>query len=402
MGICEVPGIDLVCQNVGQGAAYLVSAPFAWLADALANLAGWLFEQVWNVLDETTLVDVTDPAYQQVYALLFGVAVMVMLIFFAVQLITALIRQEPGALGRGLTGLAKAVLGSFLLLTLTELLLEGVDQICVGLVHATGNTMETMGTKLAGLTVGIGSISLASAGAGALLIIFLAGLMIAATLVVWFSLLIRKALILVGLAFGPLALAGASWDAARGWFGKWASFVIAMIVSKLVLITILLIGVSLASSPLEPDLQSISEPVTGVVLMLIAAFAPYMAYKFISFMGADMYHLMSAETEAKNALNRPIPTKPAPLQPPTTITNPTSGASPPPASPAATAKLPAVSAGASSGGAASAGSAGGAGAAGASLAVGAATAGPQIGQLIAGSTTQTGPQPPPPPVPAVN
>ncbi|WP_231123828.1 hypothetical protein [Nocardioides sambongensis] len=41
--------------------------------------------------------------------------------------------------------------------------------------------------------------------------------------------------------------------------------------------------------------------------MLIAGFAPYIAYKAISFMGFDMYHAMSTEQEAKSALNRPMP-----------------------------------------------------------------------------------------------
>jgi len=44
-----------------------------------------------------------------------------------------------------------------------------------------------------------------------------------------------------------------------------------------------------------------------LLLMLVAGFAPYMTYKAISFMGFDMYHAMSAEQEAKSALNRPMP-----------------------------------------------------------------------------------------------
>lgn len=49
----------------------------------------------------------------------------------------------------------------------------------------------------------------------------------------WFSLLIRKALLLVAIVFAPVALAGYSWDATKGWFPKWATFVIAPILSKL-------------------------------------------------------------------------------------------------------------------------------------------------------------------------
>jgi len=391
MGICDVPGIHFVCEKVGEGAAYLVSAPFDWVAQGLGWLAGWMFEQLWNIMDQTTLVDLTNPGYTHVYALLFGVAIMVMLIFFCLQLITGLIRHEPGALGRALTGLGKAVLGSFLLLAVTGLLLQATDQICLGLVNATGSSMAGMGGKLAGLALGLTTITLAAPGAGALLIIFLAGLFIAGTLVVWFSLLIRKALLLVGIAFGPFALAGSNWDAARGWFGKWASFVIAMILSKLVLIVILLIGVSLAGSPLEPDLQSISEPVTGVVLMLIAAFAPYMAYKFISFMGADMYHLMSTETEAKSALNRPLPIKTTPSQPPSTVGGNSgsgsgggSGGSPAPASASTTTSSASSSAGSAGAGAGAAGASAAGGSA-AGSAAGGAGAGAGAGGASAGA-----------------
>ncbi|MCL2489150.1 MAG: conjugal transfer protein TrbL [Propionibacteriaceae bacterium] len=422
MGVCDVPGISYVCEKVGEGAASLVSAPFDWLASACGKAAGWVFEQVWNVFDKTTLVDVTNPQYTKVYALMFGVAVMVMLIFFCFQLITGLIRHEPGALGRAVTGLAKAVLGSFLILTLTGLLLEATDQISIGIVQATGNTMESMGGKIAVLAAGLTGIDIAAPGAGAILTIFLAGLAISSALVVWFSLLIRKALLLVALVFGPFAMAGSSWDHARGWFGKWASFVIAMILSKLVLVVTLLVGVSMAGSPLEPDLQSVGDAVTGVVVMLIATFAPYMAYKFISFMGADMYHLMSAEQEAKSALNRPVPIKPTPSNPPSTLgggSGSSGGSTPSPSSPSpATASTTSTDVAATDGaagagaGSAGAGASGGAAAAagpaaaviiGAQVVQGAAEAGPALGGTVAGAADSAGeaaePTPPSAPTP---
>ena len=82
---------------------------------------------------------------------------------------------------------------------------------------------------------------------------------------------------------------------------------IALILSKVVLVVIFLLATAQVSAPIDADLQSVSEPIAGVVLMLIAGFAPYMTYKAISFMGFDMYHAMSAEQEAKSALNRPMP-----------------------------------------------------------------------------------------------
>ncbi|RAE94633.1 conjugal transfer protein TrbL, partial [Burkholderia multivorans] len=129
-----------VCDTAGEAAASLVSAPFDWLAGAMGAAAGWLFEAVWSVFDTTTLVDVTSDEYVAVYNILFGIAIFVMLLFFCLQLITGLIRRDPTALSRAALGLAKSVLGSFVVITLTALLLEIVDQLCIGIIQAAGET----------------------------------------------------------------------------------------------------------------------------------------------------------------------------------------------------------------------------------------------------------------------
>jgi type IV secretion system protein TrbL len=285
----------------------VISAPFDWLAEGVGNAAEWMFKGVWQLFDSTTLVDVTDPNYLKVYDVLFGVAIFLMLLFFFLQLATGLIQRDPSALHRAAIGLAKSVLGSFVVVTLTGLALTIVDELCVGIIQATGNTLDEMGGKIAALAAGIGAISLSAPGAGAVIIIFLGCLAITGAAIVWFSLLIRKALLLVAVVLAPIALSGQSWDHARGWFTKWASFVIALIVSKLVVVVIFLVAINQMNAPLNLDLSSISNPVAGIVLMFVAAFAPYMAYKFISFVGFDLYHAMSAESEAKGAMNRPIP-----------------------------------------------------------------------------------------------
>ncbi|WP_147106542.1 type IV secretion system protein [Nesterenkonia populi] len=308
MGLCDVPVISNVCDTAGEAAASLISAPFDWLAQAMGAAAGWLFEAVWAVFDTTTLVDVTSDEYLGVYNIVFGIAVFVMLLFFCLQLITGLIRRDPGALTRAALGLAKSVLGSFIAVTLTALLLEVVDQLSLGIIQAAGETTESMGNKIAALAAGLTAINIATPGVGAIITIFMAGLAISAAAIVWLSLLVRKALILVAVVLAPLAFAGASWDASKGWIAKWAMFVIALAVSKLVLTVMFLVAITQVSAPIEADLASVSDPLAGVVLMLMAAFAPYMTYRFLSFVGADMYHSIGAEQEAKQSLNRPVPT----------------------------------------------------------------------------------------------
>ena len=428
MSVCDVPVISAVCDTVGQGAATLIAAPFDWLAQAMGGAAAWLFEAVWAVFDTTTLVDVTDEGYIGVYNILFGVAVFVVLIFFCLQLITGLIHRDPTALTRAALGAAKSILGSFVAIGLTGLLLEITDQLAIGIVQATGNTMESIGDRITLLAAGFAGINIAAPGVGAIVTIFLAGLAISAAAIVWFSLLIRKALLLVAIVFAPIALAGFSWDATKGWFGKWATFVIALILSKLVLVVIFLVAITQVSAPIELDLASISDPIAGVVLMFIAAFAPYMTYKFVTFIGFDMYHSMSAEQEAKSALNRPVPVPSAPKTdgakkvldgagdkgggsapsgggtPPASSTAPATGGG------AAAAGGAGATAGAGAGTAGGGAGAAGAGAAaavvvGAQVAKAAATAGPKLGGAVGGAAEGHAAgagetvQPAPPPAP---
>jgi len=375
MSVCEVPVIATVCDTVGQGTASLIAAPFDWLAFAMGSAAAWLFEAVWSAFDSTTLVDVAAPGYIDVFNVLFGVAVFVTLVFFCFQLITGLVRRDSGALSRAGLGLAKSILGSFIVISLTGLLLEITDQLAIGIVQATGNTMAGIGDRITLLVGGLAAINIATPGVGAIVTIFLAGLAISAAAIVWFSLLIRKALLLVAIVFGPIALAGATWDATKGWFGKWAAFVVALILSKLVLVVIFLVAVAQVAARIDADLASISDPVAGIVLMFIAAFAPYITYKFLSFVGFDMYHAMSSEQEAKSSLNRPVPVP----------TGPMGGNA---------AKILGAAGqrggGAATGGAAGTGTAGAAGAgltAGAAVVHGAATAGPKAGDAIAGAAS---------------
>ncbi len=303
MSICDAPVISTVCTAVGEGPAGVF---FRWVADAMGLAVSTLFQGMWEVFSTTTAVDITSDGYLRVYNILFGIAVIVTLLLFCFQLIAGLARRDPSALTRAGIGVAKSVLGSFVLITLTALLLQVTDLLSVGILQAAGETIESMGGRLALLIAGLTVVG-ATSGAGALLTSFLAGLMIAAIFILWFSLLIRKALLLVAIVLGPIALAGLTWEASRGWFAKWATFVIALIASKLVVTVIFLVALTQVATPITLDLAVLSEPIAGIVLLFIASFAPYMVYKFLAFVGFDMYQAASMEQEAKSALNRPIP-----------------------------------------------------------------------------------------------
>ncbi len=307
MSVCDVPGISEVCNTAGEQAVNVATLPVQWLADALAATAKALIETTWTGIDDTTMVDLTTGHFTRIYNIVFGIAIVVMLGFFLLQIMTGLIRREPAAFTRAILGLAKSVIGSFLAIGLVATALEITDQLANGIVHAAGTNMDQMGEEMAVLAASVGAISTKNPSVGIILTIIMAGLFIGATFLVWLSLLARKALLLIAVVLAPFALAGASWDHTRTWVSRWASFVIALILSKLVVVVIFLLATSQVSAPIDADLTSLSEPLSGVVLLLIAGFAPYLTYKAINFMGFDMYHAMSAEQETKHALNRPLP-----------------------------------------------------------------------------------------------
>ncbi|MFV0433848.1 MAG: conjugal transfer protein TrbL [Leucobacter sp.] len=405
MSVCDIPVISAVCDGAGEAAATLIQAPFDWLAQAIGQTAGWFITGLWVVFDTTTLVDVTSPGYVGVYNLIFGIGVFVALVFFMLQLLTGLVKREPGALTRAGLGLAKSILGSFLALTLVALLLEITDQLSLGIILATGNTTATMGDKIGLLIAGLTHLNVGIPGVGAIVMIFLGGLAIAAAGIVWLSLLIRKALLLVAVVLAPLALAGSSWDATRSWVGKWAMFVVALTVSKLVLTVVLLVAVTQTATPIALDLQALTDPLSGIALLMLAAFAPYMTYKFVSFLGIDFSHAISSEQEAKSALKQPVAAPSAALK--GNIgrvlgggrssggagnsggAGSSGGAAAPKPAQVAPAAGGAAGTGAASGGAAGGAAVGGGAAAGpiglgAAVAVGAATAGPKLGHGLAG------------------
>lgn len=310
MAPCDLPVLSAVCEVAGDAAGALVAAPFEWLALSMGQAAGWMVESVWEVIDATTIVNLSRPAYVEVYNTVFGVAVFLMLLLFTLQLLRGLVRREPRAFAQAITGLAKSVVGSFVAIALTTLLLEATDQLSRALVAAAGTTMEQLGARIATLVTGLSTLVLATPGAGAIVTMGLAGLAILGVLMVWGSMLVRTSLLLVTVALAPLALAGWSWQPTRAWAARWASFVVALVVSKFVVVLIFLVGTVAIAPTTDGEPATVADPLAGIVLLFLAGFAPAMTHRFIAFAGIDVHQLVAAEHDTSTAVRRAVPATP--------------------------------------------------------------------------------------------
>jgi hypothetical protein len=214
-----------------------------------------------------------------------------------VQVISSVMRREPGGLARAVKGLFIAIVASTFAIGATKIVLAAVDDLSSGVVKfATGTDIEGLGPKFA-LAASLGSIT----NPAALLLFSL--VILAAVVIVWAAMMIRKMLIIVAAVMTPLAFAGGTADITRSWVRRWIEFTAALIASKLILIVILMIGLSVfqgagmaESQGTSSATQAGTQLATGSVLLLMAGLAPFIAIKMFHFAG-DSLHSVHAQAQ---------------------------------------------------------------------------------------------------------
>jgi hypothetical protein len=107
-------------------------------------------------------------------------------------------------------------------------------------------------------------------------------LVVIAGLLLWIQLLIRSAAIYVCVFFLPLVLAGLVWPATARWTKRLVETLIALILSKFVIVSIISLAVAAMGRPLsESGGGGVGTVVGGASLLLLAAFSPFALFKLI-------------------------------------------------------------------------------------------------------------------------
>lgn len=306
MTICAGPlALTPVCQ--------IAKLPAAAANDAFSNMAGWFGQAadqatswLWAQIGSATAINLDSPRLRTDLLATGAIAVTLTLGLFLVQVITSVLRREPAGLGRAAKGLVIALVMSVFAFSVTKILLGVVDQLSEGVVS------YTMGTDIAGLgkRLALGSIE-GIANPGLVLIFSL--VILAAVAVVWGAMMIRKMLVIIAAVLTPLAFSGATADITRGWVRRWIEFMAAMIASKLLLVIIFMIGVSVmegAAMTAQPGPgQQLTQIATGSLILLLAGFAPWAAIKMFHFTGDALHSAhataMAAPSGARTVLNAP-------------------------------------------------------------------------------------------------
>jgi type IV secretion system protein TrbL len=272
-------------------------------ASAAAGAAGWL----WRQIGQATTINLSSPGITKDLIATGAIALVLCTGLFVIQVITATLRREPGGLVRAVRGLGVATIMSGFAIAATKILLAAVDDLSSGVVrYATGGGIDGLGSRFAL------SASLAQMQNPAGLLLF-SIVVLAAVVIVWAAMMMRKLLIIVAAVMTPLAFAGGAADITRSWVRRWIEFTAALIASKLLLVVMLMVGLSVfegagMQTKLGPGgtmvptsaTQAGTQLATGSVLLLLAGFAPWIAIKMFHFAG-DSLHAVHAQAAAAHS-----------------------------------------------------------------------------------------------------
>jgi hypothetical protein len=267
--------------SVVSGATQTVAST-ASTALGLAAIGGFVLGGAQAVLTETAsaLGTTTAPQlrttwFSATYWRMTAIAAVLALPFLFAAAVQALIRSDLGLLVRSAFGyLPLAMLAIAVAAPLTMLLLAATDELCVFISSAAGDASAHFLAK-AGVLIG-GLTALTSSPFLAVLV----GLfMIGAAFALWIELLVREAAVYVIVLMLPLAFAAMVWPARRVWAVRAVELLVALIFSKFAIVAVLSLGGAAISS--GADHGSVTAVMAGAVLILLAAFSPWVLLRMI-------------------------------------------------------------------------------------------------------------------------
>ena len=306
--VCTGP-LDPVCQVVGGVAGSVGGAAsdavLGGLGSAFVSAADQVSLVALAALDASTPVDLTAGWFQRNVAVIAAVTLPVVVGMFVLQVITSVLRREPGGLGRAVLGVGKAILGAAVAVAVTQTALTAADGICAFVAGSAGTTVTGAASRFLALTW------LAGPQAGPVLQLVLGLAIIIGFLLMWAVLLFRKAALLLIVVFAPLAFAGSVWDHTRVWTRRWIEIVVALVFCKVVIVVVFVVGASAfsgvgpatstptaATGATASDTGSLSDLLVGLLLLTIAVFAPWLTWRFVHWSGMEAAAVMHSAVAA--------------------------------------------------------------------------------------------------------
>lgn len=271
---CLLSPVSCGARKAGSAAAESAWESFLkWSAQGLSDLS----MSVFNKMSTSTSPRFDQQWWRDNLEIIAMVSLPVLVGMFVVQCLAAVVRREPGYLGRAWIGAAVGTAGVPISVGVVASLGHVADEISLVILDspATASGYRRMTDISAALTAG-------TAG-GYLLMAVALGLI--AMFALYFVMLLREVALLAFVVFAPIALVSWTWTATRHWLRRWTEVVAALLFSKVAMAAVFTLGVSATGAGKQGGGSTLGTFLAGVLLVGLAAFTPMLTFSFIHWAG---------------------------------------------------------------------------------------------------------------------
>ncbi|WP_250281558.1 hypothetical protein [Frankia sp. CiP1_Cm_nod2] len=246
-------------------------------------MAADLSASVFSFAAQKNAIDLNRDYIVNNYNIVFGVAVLVVTGLFMCACIAGAIRGDAHLLGRSLASTGTAIFGSFVMLTLLQMVLSAAD----GMSEAFGDGAPLGASLVAQLR------TLPQQGNFALDMV-LSLLVALFSFALFLVLYIRKIAIIAVAVFIPLYLAGQPAISTRDWMKRAMEILAALILAKPVIYAIFTLGASIAGDATGSGMDQTLTILSGIVVMAAAVFSPFVLLRVIGMADVQLMQVIGA------------------------------------------------------------------------------------------------------------
>lgn len=249
---------------VGNGILNVVAE---WVIGAATQVTGFVAAE----MTKTSTPQLQSAWFEAQFQPMADLGAALGLLVALIALACAAVRRSPEALAGALAGIARAGIGTGLVVALTAIGLGIADEVSSAVLASSPHTFWAAAAHAWG-TGGFGGFgSSALATLIALVEVF-------AALFVWLELIVRDAAIYIAVLFFPVVLAASIWPALASWPGRLGRLLLLTVILKPVAVIVLCLAGSAAAAGLSFGggvSGSVGTILAAVVIFGLAAFAPW-------------------------------------------------------------------------------------------------------------------------------
>ncbi|MGO9457270.1 MAG: hypothetical protein ACLP62_09510 [Acidimicrobiales bacterium] len=282
---------------LGSGVGGVLGALSSWVADG----AAWLIGQIGGVLSSSTTIDLGAGWFSAHYRTMVGLAAVVLLPLLLLSVIQAVYRQSVAGLVRVVAvQLPLALVLAGAAVELVQLALSATDALSTTISSGSGTDVQQALSQVASALA-----SQAASGPAPAFVVLLGALLVAfGAFMLWVELLVREAAVYVAVLFLPLGLASLVWPAISHWCRRLVDTLVALILSKFVIVAIL----ALAAGAIASGGGTGFAPVlAGGALLLLAAFTPFTLLRLVPAVEAGAVHQLEGSRQRVQQAAVPAP-----------------------------------------------------------------------------------------------